>query len=76
MVGKEFVNFLHGEAELQAVFGCLCAGVTRPGEMARRLGMDEGAVVRARRRLVRRLAEFARERNWRLGSLASRNGRK
>jgi hypothetical protein len=73
---KEFVNFLHGEAELLAVFGCLCAGVTRSGEIARQLGMDERAVVRARRRLDRRLAEFARQRKSRRGGLASRKGRK
>jgi hypothetical protein len=56
----EFARCLDGEPELKAVFGCLCAGVTKPGEIARRLGMGENAVTNARKRLDRRLAALCR----------------
>jgi len=57
---REFEKYLDGEQNLRPVFGCLCAGVTKPGEIARRLGMEERAVRNARKRLERRLAEFVR----------------
>lgn len=59
---KEVEDFLGGRAELMAVFGCLCAGVRGTGEIARRLGMEEEAVMKARRALRRRLARFSARR--------------
>jgi hypothetical protein len=46
---------LRAEPELKAVFGCLWEGETGTAEIAQRLGMEEKAVVLARRRLARRL---------------------
>jgi hypothetical protein len=56
----EFEGCLDGDPNLKTVLGCLCAGVTKPGEIARRLGMEEKAVTNARKRLDRRLAAAAR----------------
>jgi hypothetical protein len=53
-----FQEFLKGEPYLLEVFGCWCSGVTRPAEIARRLGMTERAVAAARKRLERRIAQF------------------
>jgi hypothetical protein len=57
---KGFEELLAPEPELRAIFGCLCAGVNESKEIARRLGMDEAAVVRGRKKLVRRVGEFER----------------
>ena len=46
------------DPEARAVFDCRWEGLTNPAEIAKRLGMDEKAVVRARKRLDRRLAEL------------------
>jgi hypothetical protein len=57
---KEIESFL--EAELKELFGCLWAGVKKPAEIARRLGVDPREVIKARKRLDRRMREFARRR--------------
>jgi hypothetical protein len=61
---KELVErvkeFLAGEPELAEVFKCRCQGMTNPAKIAERLGMDEAAVIRARKRLDRRLAVLRR----------------
>jgi hypothetical protein len=49
---------LEREPELRGLFGCLCAGITKPEEIARRLGMEQREVRNARKRLERRLAGF------------------
>ncbi len=46
---------LEAEPELKAVFGRLWVGDEESVEIAQRLGMEEKAVVLARRRLARRL---------------------
>ena len=46
---------LEAEPELKAVFGRLWEGDEESAEIAQRLGMEEKAVVLARRRLARRL---------------------
>ena len=53
-----FRLFLEKEPELAGIFGCLCDGVVRPAEIARRLGIEEAAVARGRKRLDRRIAKF------------------
>jgi hypothetical protein len=57
---REFEDFLDGEEELKGLFRCLGEGITKPSEIARRLGIDEQEAVRARKRLDRRMAEFGR----------------
>ncbi len=52
---------LGSEPELQAVFGCLCRGERKTGEIARALGMTEKTVVLARRRLATRLKRVQRK---------------
>ena len=59
---REFEDFLGQETELLGVFGCLWTGVTRPVEVAQRLGITEEAVGRARKKLARRVAAFAKRR--------------
>jgi hypothetical protein len=59
---KEFGEFLEREPELRGIFECLCAGVVESKKMARRLGMEVEAVVRGRKKLERRVAEFGRKR--------------
>jgi hypothetical protein len=58
----EFEDFLKGEPELVEVFRCLWAGVMKPAEIARRLGMEEKGVAALRKRLERRVAQFGRGR--------------
>lgn len=53
-------QFLKGEPELCGIFECLWLGITRPSEIARRLGIDQREAVRARKRLERKLAGFSR----------------
>jgi hypothetical protein len=56
----KFEEFLEAEPELRAIFGCVCAGVNESKEIARRLGMEEAAVVKGRKKLARRAGEFRR----------------
>jgi len=51
-------EFLSGEPELAALFGCWWEGVRKPAAIGRRLGMEERAVRAAGKRLERRLREF------------------
>ncbi len=46
---------------MRAIFGCLRAGITESSKIAGRLGMDEAAVVKARKKLIRRAGEFERK---------------
>lgn len=55
---KNFEGFLDGEEELKGLFRCLVDGIRKPSEIAHRLGMAEGDVVRARKRLERRMREY------------------
>jgi len=57
-VRKRIEAQLGAEPELRAVFGCVWEGERGTHEIARRLGMEEKAVVLARRRLRRRLKGF------------------
>ena len=57
LVGK-VKEFLAAEPELAGLFECRCQGMTNPAKIAERLGMDEAALIRARKRLDRRLAVF------------------
>jgi hypothetical protein len=58
-VKREFEKCLGGDRTSVGVFGCLCVGMSMPGEIAQRLGLEEEAVARARKRLDRQLARFA-----------------
>ena len=58
-VKREIEKKLAGESELMRVFDCLWAGMRNPAEIGRRLGMEREAVVRARKRLNRRLTGVA-----------------
>ena len=60
-VKEEFEGFLGGDEELKGLFRCLGEGITKPSELARRLGMEEKAAVRARKRLDRRMREYRKE---------------
>lgn len=55
-------GLLSGEPELASLFECRWMGMTNPGEIGRRLGMSEVEVMRARRRLDRRMAEWRKAR--------------
>jgi hypothetical protein len=57
------------EPELRRLFECLWSGITKPAEIGRRLRMEEKAVVRARKRLDRRLARLrhAGHAGWAIG---------
>jgi hypothetical protein len=57
-VRKSIEAQLESEPELKAVFGCVWEGERVSGKIAQRLGMEEKAVVLARRRLRRRLKEI------------------
>jgi hypothetical protein len=59
---QEIVEYLRGEPELAAVFECLWLGITRPSDIARRVGIDERAAVCGRKRLDRKLAAFSKAR--------------
>jgi hypothetical protein len=52
----EMKRSLDGEPELAALLECRWKGLTAPAELARGLGLSEMEVVRARKRLDRRLA--------------------
>jgi hypothetical protein len=56
----EFDNFLKGEPVLLGIFRCCRVGVTRPADVAARLGVDEKTVAAARKRLERRMVQFGR----------------
>jgi hypothetical protein len=56
----EFENFLKGEPVLLGIFRCWRVGVTKPAEVAARLGADEKIVAAARKRLERRIVQFGR----------------
>jgi hypothetical protein len=58
---KEIDAFLAGDELARGVFRCLCDEVTKREEMAARLGVDVGEVTAARKRLERKLGEFAAE---------------
>ena len=58
----EIEKKLEREPELKAVFGCWLAGVTKVKEIAGKLGMEEAAVMRAKKRLDRRLARWREDR--------------
>ena len=53
---------LDGEPDLAALLECRWKGMTDPAEMARELGLSEVEVVRARKRLDRRLAAVSKRR--------------
>ena len=53
---------LDGEPDLAALLECRWKGMTDPAEMARELGLSEVEVVRARKRLDRRLATVSKRR--------------
>ena len=57
--------FLKEEPVLKGIFECLWAGITKPAEIGRELGMEKGEVMKARRRLDRRLARLGKEVNGR-----------
>ncbi len=59
---EELDEFLAGEPELQGIFRCLCEGLTSSKEIGLRLGIEEKAVVRGRKKLGRRVEEFRRKR--------------
>ena len=50
---------------LRGIFECLWAGITKPAEIGRELGMEKGEVMKARRRLDRRLARLGKGLNGR-----------
>jgi hypothetical protein len=56
----EFENFLKGEPVLLGIFRCWRTGVTKPAEVAARLGVDEKTVAAGRKRLQRRMVQFGR----------------
>lgn len=56
---KEKVKgLLAEEPELAALFECRWLGLTKADEIGRRLGMSEAEVLRARKRLDRRMAAW------------------
>ena len=57
---RRFGEVLEREPELGAIFRCLCDGLNQSKEIARRLGIEEAAVVRGRKKLARRSGEFRR----------------
>ena len=59
-VKRAIEEFLRGEPELCGIFECLWLGITKPSEIARRLGIDQREAVRARKRLERKLRRFSR----------------
>jgi FixJ family two-component response regulator len=68
---ERFEERLEAEPELRGIFRCLCAGLKESKAIARRLGLDERAVVNGRKKLIRRAGEFERKRErprWRLKS--------
>jgi hypothetical protein len=56
---KEIDRFLAGDELARGVFQCLCDEVTKREDMATRLAVTVSEVSAARKRLERRLAEFA-----------------
>ena len=56
---KEEVNRWLGQDQLlKDLFACLCAGIVKRADIARRLRLPVSMVTYARKRLQRRLAEF------------------
>ncbi len=49
---------VQGDAEARAVFECLCDGVSKRREIAKRLGTSVEAVTAARKRLERKVGEY------------------
>ena len=58
----EIAGALSGGVVVKGIFGCLCGGVVKRREIARRLGVGVGAVSAGRKRLERRLKEIENER--------------
>jgi hypothetical protein len=54
----ELERSLESEPELVEVFRCLWAGMTKPAEVARRIGIDERTLGVLRKRLERRFERF------------------
>ncbi len=58
---KAEVNRWLGQDQLlKDLFACLCAGIVKRADIARRLGLSVNAVKNAKARFARRLAEFRR----------------
>lgn len=58
---RELERYLESEPELVEVFRCLWSGITKPGEIARRVGVPAEMVGVLRKRLERRMERFGRE---------------
>jgi hypothetical protein len=58
---KEIDRFLAGDELARGIFQCLCEEVTKREEMAARLAVTVKEISAARKRLERKLAEFAAE---------------
>ncbi len=56
-------RYLESEPELVEVFRCLWAGITKPGEIARRVGVQAKKVGVLRERLERRMERFRNNRH-------------
>jgi hypothetical protein len=59
----EFEHFVAREPELAGLLSCWRTGLTKPAEIAQRLGLEEKVVAAARKRLQRRFVQFSRRMN-------------
>lgn len=55
----EFMEFLGKDVVLQELFDCICVGIVKREEISELLGVEPQMVTNSRKRLDRRLAEFA-----------------
>src|SRR6266446_3498686 len=65
-VKKEIAAGLDGDMVAKDLFGCLCDGAVKRGEIATKLGIDASAVSAGRKRLERKLEEFGEKHPGRL----------
>jgi hypothetical protein len=75
-IRKEIESGLEGDEAGKGVFQCLWDGVVKREEIARRLGIGVAAVSAARKRLERKLVEYADKRSRSRGSQNGRHERK
>jgi hypothetical protein len=57
----EFITFLGPEKLPRQVFDCVCEGLTKRDEQAKRLGVSPQDITNARKRLDRKLDKFAEQ---------------